>query len=89
MRRAALALSAALALGGCSLGDGDDGSDRPGADSSPPAPEREQRPREGEPGEAAAIRSWSAALNDGRFEKAASFFAEDAERSERTAAAAG
>jgi len=67
----------ALALGGCSLGDGDDGSDRPGAGSGPRSEERVQ-PRKGESGEARAIRRWSAALNNGRFDRAASFFAENA-----------
>ena len=75
MRTATLLL--ALALGGCSLGDGDDGSDRPGAGSGPRSEERVQ-PRKGESGEARAIRRWSAALNNGRFDRAASFFAENA-----------
>jgi len=73
----AATLLLALALGGCSLGDGDDGSDRPGAGSGPRSEERVQ-PRKGESGEARAIRRWSAALNNGRFDLAASFFAENA-----------
>lgn len=77
MRAAVLALAVALALGGCSIGDGEDGSDRPGGDSAPSAEERAQ-PREGESGEAAAIRAWSGALNDGDFDRAASYFAPNA-----------
>ncbi|MEK6228545.1 MAG: nuclear transport factor 2 family protein [Actinomycetota bacterium] len=81
MRLALLAVAAALALGGCSLGDGDDGSDRPGADSSPRAEERRDGDtslRQREPDEAAAIRAWSGALNDGDFDRAASYFAPNA-----------
>ncbi|HZI90298.1 MAG TPA: nuclear transport factor 2 family protein [Thermoleophilaceae bacterium] len=80
MRPALLALGVALALGGCSLGDGDDGSDRPGADSSPRAKERQGGggTRQSEPDEAAAIRAWSGALNDGDFDRAAAYFAPNA-----------
>jgi len=77
MRAAVLALVAALTLGGCAIGDGDDGSDRPGAGSSPSAEERSQPPPGGS-GEAAVIRAWSGALNDGDFDRAASYFAPNA-----------
>ena len=53
-----------LMLGGCSIGE------------SKPAGDGE--PRAGEPGEAQAIRAWSIALNKEDYEKAASYFAEDA-----------
>lgn len=85
MRRlAAAALVAALALGGCSLGgddeDGGDGADRAAGGAAtatgPEMPKGQVKP--GEPPEAAAIRSWSDALNHGRYGRAASFFARDA-----------
>jgi len=69
-----VAVAVALSLAGCSLGDGDE----------PPLPgggqgERDGAgPRAGEPGEAEAIRAWSAALNEEDYEKAASYFAEGA-----------
>ncbi len=69
--RAALlgfALLLALSAGGCSLE-----ADEP----RPGAPETEaERPR-ARP-EAAAIRAWITALNEGDFERAAAFFADDA-----------
>jgi hypothetical protein len=76
---AGLLVAAALALGGCSLGDGDEsplpeGGQEESGRSEPDGTE----PRAGEPGEAEAIRAWSAALNEGDYEKAASYFAEDA-----------
>ncbi len=57
----------ALMLGGCSLGDGDESKAPGGAE-----------PRAGETGEAQAIRAWSAALNKEDYEKAASYFAQNA-----------
>ncbi len=63
MRIAVAAVAALLLLGGC----GGDDDDNPA-----PAP----RPKESK--EARAIRNWSAALNAGRYEEAASFFADGA-----------
>ncbi len=63
MRAGALVLLAALALAGCDSGD-----DEAKRERSPAA----------EPAEAKAIRSWSAAVNAGRYRRAASFFAEGA-----------
>lgn len=74
----ALTAGAALALGGCSLTEGDDpdqpqrGAEKRGTRTGPPA---DTRPKRGEPDEAGPIRAWNAALNAGRFEKAASYFA--------------
>ncbi len=69
MRTAPLALVAALVLGGCSLGDegapGSDRPDRPGAGAE----------RQREPDGSAVIRAWSGAVNDGDFDRAASYFA--------------
>ncbi len=71
-------MAVALALGGCNLGD-DEPSDpeRRQQESDRQAPEGTE-PRPGEPGEARAIRAWSIALNSEDYEKAASYFAEDA-----------
>jgi len=70
MRIAVVALAAALALGGCNVGDddGDDAPERPGAGSD----------REREPDEASVIRAWSGAVNDEDFGRAASYFAPNA-----------
>ena len=76
MRAAVIAAAAALILGGCSVGDGDDGADRPGGEA--PSADKRAQPRKGESGEAAAIRAWSRALNDGDFDRAASYFAPNA-----------
>jgi len=76
MRAAVIAAAAALILGGCSVGDGDDGADRPGGEA--PSADKRAQPRKGESGEAAAIRAWSGALNDGDFDRAASYFAPNA-----------
>jgi len=76
MRAVVIAAAAALILGGCSVGDGEDGADRPGGDA--PSAEKRAQPRKGESGEAAAIRAWSGALNDGDFDRAASYFAPNA-----------
>lgn len=64
MRAVLASLAVLLLLGGCASGADDDGSG--------PAP----RPKQSK--EARAIRNWSAALNAGRYEEAASFFAEGA-----------
>ncbi|MGI8944947.1 MAG: nuclear transport factor 2 family protein [Thermoleophilaceae bacterium] len=78
----ALALGAALALGGCSLTGGDEserGDDRGGQGSGGGrAAPGDTEPQPGEPTEAGPIRAWNAALNAGDFDKAASFFAENA-----------
>ena len=76
MRAAVIAAAAALILGGCSVGDGDDGADRPGGDA--PSADKRAQPGKGGSGEAAAIRAWSRALNDGDFDRAASYFAPNA-----------
>jgi hypothetical protein len=68
MRSAALALAAALALGGCSLGGGDEARQSGGSTS----------PRQREPDEAAVIRAWSGALNDDDYDRAASYLAPNA-----------
>lgn len=60
-----LALTLTLAFAGCSSG----------ADEPPPGKEKGVA---GGASEAGKIRAWSAALNDGDFEKAASYFAEGA-----------
>ena len=60
MRTGAVVLLAALAVAGCDSGD-DDG--------------RRARSPAREPAEAKAIRDWSAAVNAGRYRRAASFFA--------------
>lgn len=72
-------MSVAMGLTGCSLGDGDEPIVPGGTqeESERKAPEGAE-PRAGEPAEAQAIRAWSAALNSGDFEEAASYFAEDA-----------
>ena len=78
--RALTAILTAVALGltGCSLSD-DDGPALPGVEEErAPEPAAGTEPRPGEPGEAAAIRGWSAALNREEYEKAASYFAEGA-----------
>ena len=69
----------ALGLAGCSLGDGDEPIVPNGGqgESERSAPDGAE-PRAGEPGEAEAIRAWSTALNNGDYEKAASYFADDA-----------
>jgi len=76
---AGLLVAAALTLAGCSLGDGDESSVPEGGreESGRTEPDRSE-PRAGEPEEAEAIRAWSAALNEEDYEKAASYFAEDA-----------
>jgi len=63
---------AALAVGGCSVGGQDDASERSRA------PDPVPKPKPGEPREAKSIRGWSAALNAGKFEEAASYFAPNA-----------
>jgi len=68
---------AALGLAGCSLGDGDEPIVPNGGQEERSAPDGSE-PRAGEPGEAEAIREWSTALNSEDYEKAASYFAEDA-----------
>ena len=65
MRRSAVAILGLLAVCGCGLG---------GGDSEEPARGRPQA-RSAEPVEARAIRGWSAAVNAGRYRRAASFFA--------------
>jgi len=78
---AAVLAALALILSGCSLGDGDgkeplvpNGGRQEGGSDAP----EDAQPRAGEPEEAETIRAWSAALNDEDYEKAASYFAEDA-----------
>lgn len=77
MRGIGAALACVAALGGCSSG-GDDHRDRPDRGARPSAPPAASKPKPGEPQEARAIRGWIAALNAGRFEDAASYFAKDA-----------
>ena len=75
----ALMAGAAVALGGCSLNEGDDpdppergaGAKKPPARTPPP----DTRPKPNEPDEARPIRAWNAALNAGDFDRAASYFA--------------
>ena len=64
-------LAMTLGLAGCSLGD-DEGKES----IVPNGGERESESKG--PGEAEAIREWSIALNEEDYEKAASYFAEDA-----------
>lgn len=77
---AGVLLAAAVALGGCSLGDDDESLVPSGGqeESERRTPEGSSEPRAGEPDEAEAIRAWSIALNEEDYEKAASYFAEDA-----------
>lgn len=82
MRRlaAACALVLAFGAGGCSLGGDDEKGGKDGAGAAtatgPEMPGGKVKP--GEPPEAAAIRGWSEALNAGKFDRAAAFFARDA-----------
>jgi ketosteroid isomerase-like protein len=79
----AAALAAlALGLAGCSVGDGDEpvrqGSAGKSSERLSPDSGSRTQPRRGEPDEAAAIREWSSALNREKYQKAASYFADDA-----------
>ncbi len=69
----ALVLASLCALPGCGLGGGE-GSD-PGRDEGAQRGAEGAREDSREPQEAARIRAWSAALNEGDYERAASFFA--------------
>lgn len=71
---AGLLVAIALGVAGCS---GDDEDRLPGVQDkqAPGSPGGGAEPRPGEPREAAAIRSWSIALNEEDYEKAASYFA--------------
>ena len=69
---AVVLLVAMLALAGRALGDEDPSTPAGGSQGDP------EVSMDAEPGEAEAIRAWSAALNDGDFDEAASFFAADA-----------
>lgn len=82
MRAAACAAGlAAVALAACGGGGGDEAEKGERTQTST-APERSPQisvlPKAGEPQEAGPIRSWSAAVNRGRYREAAAFFAPDA-----------
>jgi hypothetical protein len=66
------ALLAALVLGGCSFGGDEEEPKR----SRAPEPVPKAKP--GEPKEAKSIREWSAALNAGKYDEAAAYFAPNA-----------
>ncbi len=77
MRRAGLALLAALAVAGCG-----GGSDKPSASTTtskqPTAPRAAPASPGKAPSDAAAIRDWSRSLNAGEYDRAASYFARNA-----------
>jgi hypothetical protein len=69
MRALAATLAAAVVVGGCSLG-----GDEPRERSGTAAPKTDRAASR----EAKSIREWSAALNAGKYEEAASYFAPNA-----------
>lgn len=76
-RPLALLAAAALALAGC--GGGGDKPDRAGSGGTrTEQPGPKAKAKAGEPAEAGAIRAWIAALNAGKYRRAADFFAKGA-----------